>query len=58
VEVSPEAASAVREVETPGRVRGERVTAPLISEEVVAVWAARRAPGVQTVCGEQSGVRA
>ncbi len=57
-EVLPVAARAVRVAGTPGRVRGEKLTAPLMSEVAVAVCVASSVPGVQMVCVEQGGVNA
>ena len=53
--VLPEAARPGSSVATPGRVAGENVTVPVISEVAAAVWAASRLLGGQTVRGLQGG---
>jgi hypothetical protein len=56
--VLPEATRPRRFVATPGRVAGGNVTVPSTAEIALAVWAANRLLGGQTVCGSQGGAQA
>ena len=58
VAVLPLVARAMRLVETPGRVAGEKVTEPSIAEVAVEDWEASNVLGGQTVCWTQGGAQA